>query len=180
MDIHKPKAAHNWREFAVEIGTIICGILIALGLEQAVDASRTHHEVTETREALKQEVASNAARDLASAAEARCELFGLDRYIEWAKGGVRPPVRPPFSPVVSAAVWEASRSSAVLHMPVKERLQFARYYDLVEVRRENVRMVANLALDRERLSRLHRLDAEQSKRLQEYASAARDRLPSAI
>ena len=26
MEIHKPKAAHSWREFAVEIGTIVCGI----------------------------------------------------------------------------------------------------------------------------------------------------------
>ena len=38
MDIHKPKAAHSWREFLIEIGTIICGILIALALEQAVES----------------------------------------------------------------------------------------------------------------------------------------------
>ena len=36
MDIHKPHAAKNWREFAVEIGTIVVGILIALGLEQVI------------------------------------------------------------------------------------------------------------------------------------------------
>jgi hypothetical protein len=34
MDIHSPKAAHSIREFLIEIGTIICGILIALGLER--------------------------------------------------------------------------------------------------------------------------------------------------
>ena len=33
MEIHKPKAAHSVREFLIEIGTIVCGILIALGLE---------------------------------------------------------------------------------------------------------------------------------------------------
>ena len=32
MDIHRPHAAHSWREFAIEIGTIVLGILIALGL----------------------------------------------------------------------------------------------------------------------------------------------------
>jgi hypothetical protein len=37
MEIHKPKAAHSWREFLTEIGTIVCGILIALGLEQGVE-----------------------------------------------------------------------------------------------------------------------------------------------
>ena len=35
MEIHRPKAAHSVREFLIEIGTIVCGILIALGLEQA-------------------------------------------------------------------------------------------------------------------------------------------------
>ena len=38
MEIHKPKAAHSWREFLVEIGTIVIGILIALGLEQEMQA----------------------------------------------------------------------------------------------------------------------------------------------
>ena len=29
MDIHKPKAAHSIREFLIEIGAIICGIIRA-------------------------------------------------------------------------------------------------------------------------------------------------------
>ena len=45
MDIHKPKAAHSWREFLIEIGTIICGILIALGLEQIADGLHWRHKV---------------------------------------------------------------------------------------------------------------------------------------
>jgi hypothetical protein len=43
VDIHKPKAAHNGREFAIEIATIICGIVIALGLEQLVEALHRGH-----------------------------------------------------------------------------------------------------------------------------------------
>jgi hypothetical protein len=50
MDIHKPKAAHTWSEFAREIVTIVCGILIALGLEEGV---RAHHDVTVADEARK-------------------------------------------------------------------------------------------------------------------------------
>ena len=56
MEIHKPKATHSWREFAVEIGTIVCGILIALGLEQAVEAWHWHEAVGEEREALRDEI----------------------------------------------------------------------------------------------------------------------------
>jgi hypothetical protein len=45
MEIHRPKAAHSIGEFLVEIATIICGILIALGLEQAIETLHWRHEV---------------------------------------------------------------------------------------------------------------------------------------
>lgn len=41
MDVHKPKPWHGWREFLKEIGTIVIGVLIALGGEQLVE--RLHH-----------------------------------------------------------------------------------------------------------------------------------------
>ncbi len=56
MEIHKPKATHNWREFLTEIGTIVCGILIALGLEQAVEALHSHHLVEQAEEAMRGEI----------------------------------------------------------------------------------------------------------------------------
>jgi hypothetical protein len=59
MDIHKPKAAHSVREFLVEIGTIICGILIALGLEQGIEWQHWRHKVEQTEAALKLELAED-------------------------------------------------------------------------------------------------------------------------
>jgi hypothetical protein len=56
MEIHKPKAAHSWREFLIEIGTIVCGILIALGLEQTIEAVHWAEKVREAREAIHQEL----------------------------------------------------------------------------------------------------------------------------
>jgi len=56
VEIHKPKATHNWREFLTEIGTIVCGILIALGLEQAVEALHSHHLVEQAEEAMRGEI----------------------------------------------------------------------------------------------------------------------------
>lgn len=49
MDIHKPKPVHNWREFPSEIGVIVCGVLIALGLEQAVEALHWARRVHEAK-----------------------------------------------------------------------------------------------------------------------------------
>jgi hypothetical protein len=37
MDIHKPKPWHGWPEFLKEVGTIVIGVLIALGAEQGVE-----------------------------------------------------------------------------------------------------------------------------------------------
>ena len=56
MDIHKPKAMHNWREFLTEIGTIVCGILIALGLEQAVETLHARHLTEQAEEAMRAEI----------------------------------------------------------------------------------------------------------------------------
>ncbi|WP_304191901.1 hypothetical protein [Phenylobacterium aquaticum] len=56
MDIHKPKAAHNWREFLIEIGTIVCGILIALGLEQAVESAHWAKKVREAKSSIHREL----------------------------------------------------------------------------------------------------------------------------
>lgn len=47
MDIHKPKPVHSLREFLSEILVVVCGILIAIGLEQAVETlhwAETVHE----------------------------------------------------------------------------------------------------------------------------------------
>jgi hypothetical protein len=57
MEIHKPKPVHNWREFLIELGTIVLGICIAISLEQFVEYLHWHHEVQVGRQALMEEIA---------------------------------------------------------------------------------------------------------------------------
>ncbi|HEU4619464.1 MAG TPA: hypothetical protein VFV10_15610 [Gammaproteobacteria bacterium] len=59
MDIHKPKAAHSWREFFTEIGTIVIGILIALGLEQSIEAFHERRLAHEAKDAIEAEMSSD-------------------------------------------------------------------------------------------------------------------------
>src|SRR5665213_1773957 len=61
MEIHKPKAAHGLREFLIEIGTIVCGILIALGLEQGLEALRERRTSAEAGDAVKKELSIDVA-----------------------------------------------------------------------------------------------------------------------
>ena len=56
MHIHKPKAAHGVREFLSEIAVIVVGILIAIGIEQAVEAWHWAREVREARASLHREM----------------------------------------------------------------------------------------------------------------------------
>jgi type II secretory pathway pseudopilin PulG len=60
LDIHPPhEAAHTWKDFFIHIATIVIGLLIAIGLEQTVEAIHHHREVSETREALRAEIGDN-------------------------------------------------------------------------------------------------------------------------
>jgi hypothetical protein len=56
MEIHKPKPVHSLREFLSEIVVIVCGILIALGLEQAVEALHWWERVHEAKTAIHKEL----------------------------------------------------------------------------------------------------------------------------
>lgn len=59
MEIHKPHAAKTWREFFIEIGTIVTGIIIALALEQGLEALHEHKLKTEAQEAVRDEAGQN-------------------------------------------------------------------------------------------------------------------------
>jgi hypothetical protein len=53
LDVHPAHhAASTWRDFFIHIATIVLGLLIAIGLEQAVEHFRQRREIAETRKAL--------------------------------------------------------------------------------------------------------------------------------
>jgi len=63
IDVHPPHhTANSWRDFLIHIATIVVGLLIAIGLEQCVELLHQHHEVRETREALRLEGEANRNR----------------------------------------------------------------------------------------------------------------------
>jgi hypothetical protein len=66
LDVHPPHAAaHTWKDFFIHIATIVCGLLIAVGLEQTVEYFHHRHQVAETREALlaEREINQKVAAD---------------------------------------------------------------------------------------------------------------------
>ena len=59
MEIHKPKPFHNLKEFGSEILTIVVGILIALGLEQAIEAIHRNERRQIAVEMIEKEIRTN-------------------------------------------------------------------------------------------------------------------------
>ena len=61
LDVHPPHApTHTWKDFFLHIATICVGLLIAIGLEQSVEAIHHHHQ----REYLEQQMHEESQRSL--------------------------------------------------------------------------------------------------------------------
>jgi len=57
LDVHPAHhAATTWRDFFIHIATIVLGLLIAIGLEQTVEALHRQHERSHIRESLHSEL----------------------------------------------------------------------------------------------------------------------------
>ena len=66
LDVHPPhEATHSWKDFFIHIATIVVGLIIAVGLEQTVEAWRHHREAAELRDQLhgeSEQILSDARR----------------------------------------------------------------------------------------------------------------------
>lgn len=96
MDIHKPKAAHSWREFLTEIGTIVTGIVIALVLDEVVRSHHTRETAREALEVVNAEIRENLSYMAGRLATQSCIEHRLDEIGEiLARSGDGALVDPP-------------------------------------------------------------------------------------
>src|ERR1700730_1204283 len=57
LEVHAPhESIHTWKSFFIHIATIVIGLLIAVGLEQAVETIHWHNQVRAARDVLRQEL----------------------------------------------------------------------------------------------------------------------------
>ncbi len=138
MDIHKPKPVHSWREFLSEIGVIVIGILIALTLEQAVEAWRDHRHVVEARENTRAEIAKNLGYMVRRAQTEACvtnrldEIAGLIAQIS-AGQPVKGPIwigHPLIWFTVDGRYKTALQSGGISLMPTDEQAGYSDLYTL--------------------------------------------------
>jgi hypothetical protein len=136
LEIHKPKPWRGWREFLKEVGIIVLGVLIALGAEQAVEWLHRQQEVVEAREALKEEMTRDVTWMQINVEETPCLQARLDKVAGWINGGPRPPFDAGSLANLESSTWDEARTSAVPHMPLKDRIAYDQFYAWVADRRE--------------------------------------------
>jgi hypothetical protein len=133
LDVHPPHSpTHTWKDFLIHIATIVVGLIIAVGLEQTVEAIHHRHQLSESRESLRVEreqnhknFAANTAIFREMAALAQNDLLVL-HYLQQHPGtpeeklpGVLKYVAAHY-PMENAAWKTAQRTSVTEFMPREE------------------------------------------------------------
>jgi hypothetical protein len=122
MEIHKPKSWRGWSEFVKEIGTIVIGVLIAIGAEQAVEALHHRAQAREMAEKLRTESEENrpvVAYDVQSLQAALASTDAVLAALTKGAGAAAMLQRPDLYRPADAA-WIAIRDSAL--MPIMPKL----------------------------------------------------------
>jgi hypothetical protein len=81
LDVHPPRhAASTWRDFFIHIATICVGLLIAIGLEQTVEALHHRHQRRHLEEQMRAESERNLGLVKAQLLYAMQMMRYLDKY----------------------------------------------------------------------------------------------------
>ncbi len=141
LDVHPPhEPIHSWKAYLLHMSTIVLGLLIAIGLEQSVEAIHRAHETRELRESLKQE----SEKALADAQQTEAVEGDPLRWIsvrvqlvETALAAHRPLTAPlPRKPHVTSNLpidpaWEAAKSSGLLSLLTQQEVEAYSEADLL-------------------------------------------------
>ncbi|GEM_PF-6792805 len=135
MDVHGPVGAtHSVKDFAVHIGIVTIGILIALSLEGIRETVSVHRSVREARENFRVEITENQTnirRELENTRGMQtqiqkivADLPGLRQHPEQFAARISM-IRPSFY-FFSSSRWDSALSTGVLgHMKVEEINRYA-------------------------------------------------------
>lgn len=139
MEVHKPKPVRNWRDFIKEVGSIVLGVSIALGAEQAVEAIHWHYKVRDAAQAMGLELQVDARQAFMRVAIKAC----YDRQLDTIQGAIeqgrdRQEIAAlilgyrPILPTWDSEAWKAVLASDVgSHVPAAQMLRWAATYSFV-------------------------------------------------
>ena len=143
MDVHPPhEPIHSWRDFLLHLLTITIGLLIALGLEGAVEAMHHRHIVREARENVRQEIEQNEAEAKKNVAAVEKDRDNMKLNLVKARTLRDHPEAMEHEEMhfnfawssFNAAAWSSARESGALtYMPTAEVQRYADGYAQQEI-----------------------------------------------
>jgi hypothetical protein len=140
MDIHKPKPWHGVREFLKEFGTIVVGVLVALGAEQAVERLEWAHKADLAENLMRAEISGDDGPQVYfRIAFARCQTQELTEIRGLAEDGAarnlivqRITLLKGIYYTWDSAAYRAADSSGVLvHLPRDRLGDISQFYELM-------------------------------------------------
>ena len=136
MKVRVPRALLGWRKFLSEVWIVVLGVFIALAAEQWVEDRQWQWQVTQFREALRREIASNMGTYEFRRAQDRCvdsRIVELERWLDSHRDSkpiaLTGPIGIPASLSLGTSVWDSRTSDLESHMPLDDRLAYAKLYD---------------------------------------------------
>lgn len=137
MRIRLPTPLHGWRVFIGEVGTIVLGVVLALGAEQTVQWVHDQQDADQLRNALNAELANDRARWEQIRAQDRCALRRLAALERWANSASTSARLTDAYDVflwnMQSSAWDIAKSSpAVDHLSLQERLTYASLYAAID------------------------------------------------
>jgi len=133
MHIHRPKPLHGWREVLFEIGIIVVGIVIAVGLEQTVEFFHHRHQREQLEAALQRDGQANRRYIKDDIANAQIILdWALGQAAALEQAGATGPLTlhrmpPAFIGSPDAGVWPSARASGVSNLLPASALNWLEY-----------------------------------------------------
>jgi hypothetical protein len=136
MHVHLPKPLHGWRTFVGEVGTIVLGVLIALGFEQAVSALHDRASAGETRATIRAEIADNLRfmlrRDRTDGCVQR-RLREIATFLDATGQGQHPPrltwIGAPYAPLAGETAFKSAQSAGKFFLlPPDEQRKIEVFY----------------------------------------------------
>ena len=136
MGINFPKLLKGWRTFIGEVGTILLGVLLALGAQELVQSLHWKREVGETRKALDAELARDLTAFDYRYRNSECTSDRLAELRRWADSlaiGHALPLKheidePPYF-LIRTAAWEITDGEIASRIPLEAKLNYAALYD---------------------------------------------------
>jgi len=140
LDVHAPhQSVHTWKDFFVHIATICVGLLIAVGLEQAVEGVHHHHQREQLLVSLDHDTRATLQDADFAAAERLQRMQWIQVRIEQVQSALAShQLLAPATPEKRASMtvpadpaWEAARASGMI--PLFSQGEIAAYSEVADV-----------------------------------------------